>query len=543
MSDIDIELRLQDPELIDLDCTKVIVSQGPQGSIGPTGPTGLGSNGSTGNTGPTGEGYTGSTGYTGSIGSTGLTGETGPTGDVGSTGDTGATGQTGPKGEHGISALSWTYKVNTSISNVDPGNDYLNFNAEPFTSSTQIRVDDNPYGLNTTLHDLFLSIQSGYLTLTEQSNPSTYATFEIVSCVDGTATNETADGSYVIFNVSLVSTYGVINNEDFVTLSIGLVGSQGDTGFTGDIGPTGQQGESFSFRGAYGGSEIIYNLNDVVTYNGASYICLSNNVTGSQPDSLVFWELFVEKGLTGETGPTGEGYTGPTGPGIENIENIVYTTGNQIISGRLAIGDTILDANNPYALSLQSNNQDTYLEILNNGGAGKGGFVGMYRNNFELWNYQSGDIVFFTAENSSAGSERLYIKDNGKVGIGTSSPSEKLEVVGNVIANNLVYKTGNQTISGNKNFVENVIVGDATQDNLLVVSGNEISFGVIPTVSGNSLLTGINLSTNDISDSTSEGKSLLTGSSIEYGSAGTISAYLKVNFNGTEYKIPLHAIS
>jgi len=197
----DIELSLKDPELIDLGCTKVIVSQGPQGSIGPTGPTGLESNG-----------------------------YTGPTGD---------TGPTGAIGEHGVSALSWTYKVNTSISNVDPGNDYLNFNAEPFTSSTQIRVDDNPYGLNTTLHDLFLSIQSGYLTLTEQSNPSTYATFEIVSCVDGTATNETEDGSYVIFNVSLVSTYGVINNEDFVTLSIGLVGSQGDTGPTGDIGPTG----------------------------------------------------------------------------------------------------------------------------------------------------------------------------------------------------------------------------------------------------------------------------------------------------------------
>jgi hypothetical protein len=82
-----------------------------------------------------------------------------------------------------------------------------------------------------------------------------------------------------------------------------------------------------------------------------------------------------------------------------------------------------------------------------------------------------------------------------------------------------------------------------SQEDLFIVSGNQISFGVIPTVSGNSLLTGINLITNDISDSTSEGKSLLTGSSIEYGSAGTISAYLKVNFNGTEYKIPLHAIS
>ncbi|NBV07389.1 MAG: hypothetical protein EBS06_09200, partial [Proteobacteria bacterium] len=57
----------------------------------------------------------------------------------------------------------------------------------------------------------------------------------------------------------------------------------------------------------------------------------------------------------------------------------------------------------------------------------------------------------------------------------------------------IVYTTGNQTISGDKNFVENIIIGDATQENLFVISGNEISFGVIPTVSGNPLLTGINL--------------------------------------------------
>ena len=58
----------------------------------------------------------------------------------------------------------------------------------------------------------------------------------------------------------------------------------------------------------------------------------------------------------------------------------------------------------------------------------------------------------------------------------------------------IVYTTGNQNISGNKNFAENVIVGDQTQEDLLVVSGNQISFGVIPTVSGNPLITGVDLS-------------------------------------------------
>ena len=130
MSDIDIELNLQQPEYIDIDCPHVSVYQGqegPQGiqgqtgNTGSTGPTGqAGGIGSIGSTGPTGEagstgptgsqGATGYTGLAGSQGSTGLvgdTGSTGPTGEAGSTGpagfttNTGSTGYTGPTGLKG----------------------------------------------------------------------------------------------------------------------------------------------------------------------------------------------------------------------------------------------------------------------------------------------------------------------------------------------------------------------------------------------------------------------------------------------------------
>lgn len=168
--------------------------------------------------------------------------------------------------------------------------------------------------------------------------------------------------------------------------------------------------------------------------------------------------------------------------------NIIFTTGDQIKSGRLAIGDAIVDSSYPYTLSLQSNSPQTWLEILNHSGANQGVFFGITNNNFEQWNSQAGDILFVTSETPSNGTERLRIKNDGKVGIGTSAPSEKLEVNGNIKANNLVYNTGNQTISGNKNFAENVIVGDATQDDLLVVSGNEITFGVNPTVNGTGIV-------------------------------------------------------
>jgi hypothetical protein len=228
---------------------------------------------------------------------------------LGPQGEPGEDGNDGAPGERGISALSWTYKVNTtSLTDQDPGNDYISFNADPFTSATQVKVDDNPYGLNTTLHNLFLSIQSGYLTLTEQSNPSTYATYQITSCVDGTATNETQDGSYVVFNVSLVSTYGAINNEDFVTLSIAPVGQQGAPGADGNEGAPGAPGADalWDYLGEYNGS-TIYSAGAVVTYDGQLWYRNVYTSAGYVPGvGNTYWDLLAAKGADGSDANTGD---------------------------------------------------------------------------------------------------------------------------------------------------------------------------------------------------------------------------------------------
>lgn len=189
-----------------------------------------------------------------------------------------------------------------------------------------------------------------------------------------------------------------------------------------------------------------------------------------------------------------------------NASNLIYNTGNQIKSGRLVIGDTTVDASYPYTLSLQTNSSSTFLEILNNGGANKGVFFGIAGNDFEQYNWQGGDIRFFTSENPSDGTERLIIKNDGKVGIGTSALSEKLQVAGNikasganfnyrptvngtgvllsgeasaiVLPNTLVYTTGDQTISGIKTFIAPI-----TAPNLVYTSGDQ-------TISGNKIFTG-----------------------------------------------------
>jgi hypothetical protein len=133
-----------------------------------------------------------------------------------------------------------------------------------------------------------------------------------------------------------------------------------------------------------------------------------------------------------------------TGVDLSNY-NLLYTTGNQIKSGRLIIGNdaiSIVDPNSQYTLSLQTNSPATWLEILNNSGANKGVFFGIDTNDFEQYNWQGGDIKFFTSENPSDGTVRLTIKNDGKVGIGTSYPSEKLEVAGNIKVSNTGFFVG-----------------------------------------------------------------------------------------------------
>lgn len=68
-----------------------------------------------------------------------------------------------------------------------------------------------------------------------------------------------------------------------------------------------------------------------------------------------------------------------------------------------------------YVLSIQRNSAYTYLEILNNGGPGKGAFFGIENNNFTLYNWQGGDIVFLTDTVASSGNARFTIQSNGDI--------------------------------------------------------------------------------------------------------------------------------
>jgi hypothetical protein len=103
------------------------------------------------------------------------------------------------------------------------------------------------------------------------------------------------------------------------TGSIGRTGVTGTTGLTGPIGSAGLTGpQGLTWKGVW----IIsanYALHDAVSYSGSTYISLTANNTGSEPDNApAAWSLLASVGATGSQGPVGAtgatGMQGPVGP-------------------------------------------------------------------------------------------------------------------------------------------------------------------------------------------------------------------------------------
>jgi len=70
---------------------------------------------------------------------------------------------------------------------------------------------------------------------------------------------------------------------------------------------------SFTFQGAWAAT-TAYALDDVVTTDGKTYICIVAHTSGASFAVGSNWSLMAEKGDTGSTGSTGAtGSTGPTG--------------------------------------------------------------------------------------------------------------------------------------------------------------------------------------------------------------------------------------
>ena len=197
-----------------------------------------------GDTGATGA--TGAAGAAGAKGAVGDPGPTGPTGSQGATGPAGPAGATGPQGNDGVAS---TVTVG-SVSKV--------------TASSAAAVTNSG-----TSRDAVLN-------------------FSIPSGADG------VQGAAASIAVGTVTTGAVGSN-----VSITNSGSSGTAVFDFSIprGDTGASG-SFTWRGAWS-SATAYGTNEVVLYNGTSYIAVANNQNVVPSSDSTKWNIMARAGAEG----------------------------------------------------------------------------------------------------------------------------------------------------------------------------------------------------------------------------------------------------
>ncbi len=91
----------------------------------------------------------------------------------------------------------------------------------------------------------------------------------------------------------------------------GMQGVPGADGGPGTQGPAGKDGAGFNFRNIFD-SNATYAVNDLVTYNGSTYVATVVNHGENTPDINPNWSLMAQAGAAGAPGPAGP--QGPTGP-------------------------------------------------------------------------------------------------------------------------------------------------------------------------------------------------------------------------------------
>ena len=280
----------------------------------------------TGPTGPQGPaGATGPPGTTGPAGPQGAAGVAGPPGATGSTGPAGPTGLQGPEGN----GFNFRNAFNASSS-------YAVNDVVTYSGSTYVAIAANQ-GPNNTTPDVNTAWSvmaaegatgpagpsggppgpegpAGSTGATGPAGPAGPAGAMGPAGPQGSAgSTGPAGGTGPAGPAGTQGATGATGSQG----PPGLTGPAGPAGVQGPAGPAGANGSGFNYTGTFN-SSASYAVNDVVTYNGSTYVAIATNQgpNNTTPDVNAAWNLVAAEGATGPAGPAGgpQGPAGPAGP-------------------------------------------------------------------------------------------------------------------------------------------------------------------------------------------------------------------------------------
>jgi len=250
-------------------------------------------------------------------------------------------------------------------------------------------------------------------------------------------TTNTASEGFALFNSNgtfQVNSGGIPNNTSG-TNRISIIGSSGNVGI-GTTSPTAKLDVYGNLRVGTTGTFTISQspFSTTVFYVGAGN---GSTITFGAPASNT-QDVSVQGDLYSYQGSIGTKLSGSFN------NKITYNGDNYLNSGNLGIGTT---SPQEKLHVIEEVPGTTLIEVENtrtNSNAGIKLSSGQTNYNVAFTN-ANGDFQIY---NSSTAKEEITIAANGKVGIGATSPSEKLEVDGNVKANNYI----NQRVAWNSGF-------------------------------------------------------------------------------------------